>query len=167
MTSDDAPAMAYLKASPNSNLIFVRMKGDSEKWLSCPQCKKYAVPPDQHVGDVFESGTRIAKPVSQWNMKLPNAVANLANRYERGQVSLCGLFSTVVKDAGMSRFSHVQGEVNSLGKLDRHYYGMFGFLASKDEGIWIESPNPESSLRIKDALRWFRSNNKLYSDFFL
>ena len=30
MTSDDAPAMAYLKASPNSNLTFVRMKGDCE-----------------------------------------------------------------------------------------------------------------------------------------
>ena len=79
----------------------------------------------------------------------PNSVANLANRYERGQVSLCGLFSTTVKDAEMSRFSHVQGEVNSLGKLD-HYYGMFGFLASKDEGIWIESP--ESFLRIKGCL---------------
>ena len=30
MISDDAPAMAYLKASPNSNLTFVRMKGDCE-----------------------------------------------------------------------------------------------------------------------------------------
>ena len=56
MTSDDAPAMAYLKASPNLNVTFVRMKGDYEKWLSCPQCKKYAVPPNQHLGDVFESG---------------------------------------------------------------------------------------------------------------
>ena len=136
-----------------------------KKWLCCPQCKKYEVPPSQHVGDVFESGTCNVKPVSQWNMELPTAVSSLANRYERGQVSLCGLFSTVVKDAGMSK-CHVQGEVNSLGKLDRHYYGMFVFLASKDEGIWIESPNPESSLRIKDALRWFRKNNKLYSDFF-
>ena len=72
------------------------------------------------------------KPVSQWNMKLLNSVANLANRYERGQVLLCGLFSTVVKDDEISRFSHVQGEINSLGKLDRHYYSMFGFLASKD-----------------------------------
>ena len=53
------------------------MKGNSEKWLCCPQCKKYAVPPDQHAGDVFESGTCISKPVSQWNMKLPNAIANL------------------------------------------------------------------------------------------
>ena len=66
------------------------------------------------MGDIFESGTCNAKPVSQWNMKLPSAIANLANRYERGQVSLCGLFSTIVKDAGMPRFSHVQGEVNSL-----------------------------------------------------
>ena len=65
----------------------------------------------------------------------PSPIANLANRYERGQTSLCGLFSTVVKDARMSKFNHVQGEVNSLGKLDCHYYGMFGFLASKEEGI--------------------------------
>jgi hypothetical protein len=135
MTADDAPAMAYLRASPNSNLTFVHMKGDCEKWLCCPQCKKYAVPSDQHVGDVFESGAYSTKPVSQWNMTLPNPIGNLANRYERGQISLCGLFSTIAKDAGMSRFSHVQGEVNSLGKLDRHYYGMFGFLASKDEGV--------------------------------
>ena len=71
----------------------------------------------------------------------------------------CGLFSTVVKDAEMSKFSRVQREIISLGKLDRRYYGVFGFLASKDEGIWIESPNPESSLRIKDALRWLRSKN--------
>ena len=48
---------------------------------------------------------------------------------------MCGLFSIVVKDTGMSRFSHVQGEINSIGKLDRHYYGMFGFVTSKDEGI--------------------------------
>ena len=122
-----APAMAYLRASPNSNLTFVHTKGDCEKWLRCPQCKKYAVPPDQHVGDIFESSTCTAKSVSQWNMKLPNAIADLANRYERGQVSLCGSFSTVVKDAGMSRFSNVQGEVNSLGKLDCHFYGMSGF----------------------------------------
>ena len=49
-----------------------------------------------------------------------------------------------MKDAGISRFSHVQGEAHSLGKLDRHYYGIFGSLAGKDEGIWIESPNPEN-----------------------
>ena len=46
------------------------------------------------MGDVFECGTANAKPVSQWNMELPIAVASLANRYERGRVSLCGLFSS-------------------------------------------------------------------------
>ena len=30
MTPDDAPATAYLRASPNSNLTFVHMKGNSE-----------------------------------------------------------------------------------------------------------------------------------------
>ena len=115
MTANDAPATAYLKATPNSNLTLVRNKGDCEKWLSS-QCNKYDVPPSQHVGDIFEPGTHNAKPASEWNMEEPSPIANLANRYERGQTSLCGLFSTVVKDAGMSRFNHVQGEVNSLGK---------------------------------------------------
>ena len=63
------------KFKPN----LVHMKGSCEKWLCCPQSKKYVVPPDQHVGDIFESGTCIVKPVGQWNTKLPNAVANLAN----------------------------------------------------------------------------------------
>ena len=60
ITPDDAPATAYSRASPNSNLTFVCMKGNSEKWLCCPQCKKYAAPSDQYVGDVFESGTHIS-----------------------------------------------------------------------------------------------------------
>ena len=66
----------------------------------CPQCKRYAVPPDQHVGYVLESGTCSAKSVRP---ETSNAIANIANRYEGGQVSLCGLFSAVVKDARMSR----------------------------------------------------------------
>ena len=64
MIPDDDPATAYLKASPNSNLTFVRVKADSEKWLCCPQCKIYEVLPNQHVGDVLESGTCNVKPVS-------------------------------------------------------------------------------------------------------
>ena len=33
MTPHEAWAPAYLRASPNSNLTFVHMKGNSEKWL--------------------------------------------------------------------------------------------------------------------------------------
>ena len=60
MTPDDVPATAFLRASPNFNLTLVGSNGISEKWLCCPQCKKYAVPPDEHVGDVFGSGTHIS-----------------------------------------------------------------------------------------------------------
>ena len=50
-----------------------------------------------------------------------------------------------VKDAGVSQWHHIQGEINAIHKLDRHYYGMFGFLASKNNSINAYSPNPESS----------------------
>ena len=66
----------------------------------------------------------------------------------------------------MSQYRHIQGEVNAITRLDRHYYGLFGFLAIKDSDIWQHSPSPESSLRIKKAIRWFHGNNHLYSKFF-
>ena len=81
-------------------------------------------------------------------------------------VQLCGLFSTTVKDAGVSQWHHIQGEINAIHKLDRHYYGMFGFLASKDNSINAYSPNPESSLCIHYALQWLHRHNHLYKSFF-
>ena len=48
-----------------------------------------------------------------------------------GQVALCGLFSDTVKRASMSLYQHLQGELNPIKKLDRHYYGLFGFMAVK------------------------------------
>ena len=56
--------------------------------------------------------------------------------------------------------------LNAIKKLDRHYYGLFGFMAVKDSDIFTNSPDPHSSLRIKNAIRWFRANNHLYSSFF-
>ena len=93
-------------------------------------------------------------PVQEWQMKRPSVLAALNNQYERGQVGLCGLFSTTVKDAGVSQWHHIQGEINAIHKLDRYYYGMFGFLASKDNSINAYSPNPKSSLCIHQALQW-------------
>ena len=66
----------------------------------------------------------------------------------------------------MSQYLHLQGEINAITKLDRHYYGLFGFLAVKDKDIFALSPDPHSSLRIKNALKWLRGNNHLYSSFF-
>ena len=56
--------------------------------------------------------------------------------------------------------------MNAIKKLDRHYYGLFGFMAMKDSDIFTTSPDPCSALRIKKALKWFRANNHLYSSFF-
>ena len=71
-----------------------------------------------------------------------------------------------MKDAGVFQWHHIQGEVNAIHKLDRHYYGMFGFLASKDNSINGYSPNPESSLRIHHVLQWLHQHNHLYKSFF-
>ena len=57
-------------------------------------------------------------------------------------------------------------EVNAIHKLDRHYYGIFGFLACKEEGIATSSDNPKASLRIHKALKWFKNHNHLYGSFF-
>ena len=53
-----------------------------------------------------------------------------------------------------------------MHKLDRHYYGIFGFLACQEESIAAYSSNPESSLRIHRALKWLRNHNQLYESFF-
>ena len=66
--------------------------------------------------------------VTEWDMVYPPEVTSLKSEAERCQVALCGIFSTTVKDAKRHQWRHIQGEVNTLHKLDRHYYGMFGFL---------------------------------------
>ena len=120
----------------------------------------------QHVGCVLDPSENV-KPVYEWNMTLPTEVQCLANQYERGQMSLCGLFSSTVREASMTHYRHLQGEVNAITKLDKHYHGLFGFLAVEDSDIWAMSPSPASSLRIKRAVQWIHANNHLYFSFFL
>ena len=169
MTAADAPASAYLRAVPNCTLSFEYLERGSstkERWYACSSCKTAMVPTEMHVGNIFIGNLSNVKPVSEWDMCLPKPVQDLCNNYETGQVALCGLFSNTVKKASMSQYHHLQGEINAIQKLDRHYYGLFGFLAVKDSDIFTKSPDPHSSLRIKRALRCFRDNNHLYSDFF-
>ena len=56
--------------------------------------------------------------------------------------------------------------MNAITKLDKHYHGLFGFLAVKDSDIWEKSPSPASSLCIKRAVQWMHANNHLYSNFY-
>ena len=64
------------------------------------------------------------KPVDEWDMTLPTEIQPLANPYERGQMSTCGIFSNTVKEASMTQYRHLQGEVNAITKLDEHYHGL-------------------------------------------
>ena len=117
------------------------------------------------IGDIFDEDGNV-KPVSDWDMAKPEPISALTSHYEKHQISLCRLFSKTVRDAGVSQYKHIQGEVKSVKKLDRHYYGLFWFLACKSQSIYEHSPNPESSLRIHRAINWLHSNNPLYGKFF-
>lgn len=46
------------------------------------------------------------KPVEEWDMSFPTPLKALCNKYEMGQVALCGLFSDTVKKASMSTYHH-------------------------------------------------------------
>ena len=164
LSREQAPAMAYFRALDAYSLTFEHVMNDKYRW-SCAQCCSLKIQPDQYVGKVMSYDGDLL-PVQEWEMKRPSVLAALNNQYERGKVGLCGLFSTTVKDAGVSQWHHIQGEINAIHKLDCHYYGMFGFLASKDNSINAYSPNPESSLRIHHALQWLHRHNHLYKSFF-
>ena len=168
MSEDDAPASAYLRAVPSCTVGFVyteRGTSTKERWYSCAYCKSNTILSNQHVGCVFDPSLNM-KPINEWDMSFPVQIQSLANQYERGQISLCGLFSSTVREASMTQYRHLQGEVNAITKLDKHYHGLLGFLAVKDSHIWEKSPSPASSLRIKRAVQWMHANNHLYSKFF-
>ena len=159
MREKDAPASAIIHPVPDCALTF--LYSDRERWYACSHCRSNTIPSDQYVGDVTSANGEL-KPVSEWSTEKPQPVAALRNKYETGQVALCGLFSTTVKEANVWQWKHVQGEVNSIHKLDRHYYGLFGFLACKDTSFAEHSANP----RVFSQDPQVTHNNYLYSSFF-
>ena len=95
--------------------------------------------------------------------QIPVPLKILRNSYERGQISLGGLFSSTLKKANAFKrcWTHTVGEVNILSKLPRHYHGMYGFIVRKPENI---EDNPSEG-RIRSALNFLRHNNHLYRSF--
>eukprot|EP00795_Rhopilema_esculentum_P010071 gene10071-18717_t len=60
---------------------------------------------------------------------------DLVSPYEKGQISLAGIISKIVKPRS-DRFKvweHFQGDVITRSKYDSHYYGMYGFMVKHDE----------------------------------
>ena len=66
----------------------------------------------------------------------------------------------------MCQYRDIQGEVNAITKLDRHYYRLFGFFAMNHDQIWHNTPNPESCSLIFNTIHLLQRNNYLYSSFF-
>ena len=100
------------------------LPSQSGKMYSCSVCSSFKLPTEYslkfHVGKTEKSST------SEWDMVYPSEITSLKSEVERCQVAPCGIFSTTVKDAKKHQWRHIQGEVNALHKLDKHYYGMFG-----------------------------------------
>ena len=137
MSEDEAPASAYLRAVPSCTVGFVyteRGTSTKERWYSCPYCRCNTIPSNQHIGCVLDPSLNV-KPIDKWDMNFPMEIHSLANQYERGQISICGLFSSTVREASMTQYRHFQGEVNAITRLDKHYHGLFGFIAVKDSDI--------------------------------
>ena len=112
MSEDEAPASAYLRAVPSCTAGFVytwRGTSTKERWYSCSFCKSNPIPSIQHVGCVLDPSANV-KPVDEWDMTFPTEVQSLANQYECGQMSLCGLFSSTVREASMTQYRHHRGK---------------------------------------------------------
>ena len=160
------PARAYLKfmCHNNNSEIVLQYRHKSGKLFACTVCKSFKSPSEfnseMHVGKVKVDDDVL--PVHEWDMTYPQEILSLKNQTECCQISLCGVFSTVVKDAKQHQWRHLQGEVNSLHKLDKHYYGLFGFMLLNEKISDELTKYPEACERVRKALSWLKKNNHLY-----
>ena len=163
---NDIPAIAYQKVICKDECNVLQYRHRSGKLYACSVCKSFRTPSelniDFHVGKVK---TKDHLPVRKWEMACPYEILSLKNQVECGQIALCGLFSTVVKDARKHQWRHIQGEVNSLHKLDRHYYGLFGFMLMNEKVSDELTKHPDACERVRKALSWLKQNNHLYQTF--
>ena len=159
LTEGQIPAVAYQKAmlSAGKGLLEYRHKS----MYACAVCKTLKCPSEFE----FHVGKYEGIDIEEWDMRFPEVILNLKNPVEHCQIALCGIFSTTVKDAKRHQWRHIQGEVNALHKLDRHYYGLFGFLLINEDLSDKFVKYPEAYERIRLALHWLKKNNHLYQDF--
>ena len=118
-------------------------------WISCTKCKNGPVDLyttcDPNTGELY----------------VPQALADLASPYEKRQIALAGLISKIVKPRSdkFKIWEHIRG------KLDYHYFGMYGFMVANDQKPDGETPS-KVQLRIQRALFWLRTHNPLYTTFY-
>ena len=157
------PAVAYQRTMLISGRGSLDYRHKSGKLYVCSACSSYKNPAEYSL--TFHVGKTPSLTITEWDMVYPSEVAILKSEAEKCQVALCGIFSTTVKDAKKHQWRHIQGEVNALHKLDRHYYGMFGFLMINEEITERLTKYSGACERIRIALNWFKKNNNLYKQF--
>ena len=153
LEDENIPAVAYQLAMKASGIGYLTYRHKSGKMYSCSVCSSFKLPTEYslkfHVGKIEKSST------SEWDMVYPSEITSLKSEVERCQVALCGIFSTTVRDAKKHQWRHIQGEVNALHKLDKHYYGMFGFLMINEQISEKLTKYAGACERIRIALNWF------------
>ena len=157
------PAVAYQCTMVTSGKGYLKYRHKSGKLYACSVCNSYKNPGDYSI--TFHVGKTPNFNTTEWDMFYPPEITSLKSEAEKCQVALCGIFSTTVKDAKMHQWRHIQGEVNALHKLDRHYYGMFGFLMINKEITETLTKYSDACERIRVALKWLKKNNHLYKQF--
>ena len=151
MQEIDAPANAV----DNCFLTFEH-NSTKRKWYSCAYCKTNQMEAELYVGDVLDtSETMSMKPVK--TMGYEKTTTHCSTDMKLVMFHFVDYFP----QASVSQY-----QVNSVTKLDRHFHGMFGFLAVKEDDINVYADNPDSASRIKKALSWYRSHNHLYASFY-
>ena len=156
------PAVAYRRAMLISGRGYLDYHHKSGKLYVCSVCSSYKNPAEYSL--TFHVGKTPSLTITEWDMVYPSEVAILKSEAEKCQVALCGIFSTTVKDAKKHQWQHIR-EVNALHKLDRHDYGMFGFLMVNEEITERLTKYSGACEQIRIALNWFKKNNNLYKQF--
>ena len=160
---NNIPAVSYQCAMVISSRGCLDYRHKSGKLYVCSVCSSYKNPTEYSL--TFHVGKTPGLTVTEWDMVYPPEVTSLKSEAEKCQVALCGIFSTTIKDAKKHQWRHIQGEVNALHKLDRHYYGMFGFLMIKETITEKLTKYSGACERIRIALNWFKKKNNLYKQF--
>ena len=121
LNEKDVPVVGYQKVKCHNKDNNLQYRHKSGRIYACSVCKSFRTPSELniefHVGKVKAKDKKL--PVEKWDMSSPSKILSLKNHVECNQVALCGLISTVVKDVKMHQWRHMQGEINSLHKLDQ------------------------------------------------
>ena len=157
------PAVAYQHTMVASGRGYLNYRHKSGKLYSCSACNSYKNPTEY--SSIFHVGKTDKPSTVDWDMVYPVQITSLKTELEKCQVALCGIFSTTIKDVKKHQWRHIQGEVNALHKLDRHYYGMFGFLLMNEKITESLTKYSDACERIRVALHWLKKNNHLYESF--